>query len=282
MSNDQVIEPGLWLVATPIGNLADLSDRAIQVLRASHVVCCEDTRHSGRLLQHIGAAPARLIVANDHTEHGAINDVMSALASGRVVSVITDAGTPGISDPGFRLTRAAIDAGHTVHAVPGPSAFVMAAVLSGFATDRIAFDGFLPRRGAERRERLAEAARERRTVVLYEAPHRMEETITDLLAACGDARHIMIARELTKLHETLWRGTLGDAIECDEVKSPRGEYVLVIEGAQSAITDVTDDDIVRRLNTLRESGVSTRDAVDEVSTVLQVARKRVYDIAVRQ
>lgn len=282
MSNDTAIEPGLWLVATPIGNLGDLSERAIRVLRASSIVCCEDTRHSGRLLQHVGAEPERLIVANEHTEHDAIDVVMASLARGHVVSVVTDAGTPGISDPGSRLARAAITAHHPVHAVPGPAAFVMAAVLSGFATDRIAFDGFLPRRGADRRERLADVARETRTIVLYEAPHRVAETVADLREACGGTRRIALARELTKLHETVWRGTLDDAIDCDDVVLPRGEYAIVVEGASREAAEVSDDDILRRLSELRDAGASTRDAVDEVSTVLQVARKRVYDIAVRQ
>ncbi|MEI8287283.1 MAG: ribosomal RNA small subunit methyltransferase I [Actinomycetes bacterium] len=174
MSNNDttsVIHAGLWLVATPIGNLEDLSPRAAAVLRAATVICCEDTRRSGSLLKRIGASPERLIVANEHTEHDAIEDVLSILGGGAVVAFISDAGTPAISDPGERMVRAAINAGHAVHATPGPAAFVMAATLSGLPTARIAFDGFLPRSGAERRERLTEVARERRTTVLYEAPH---------------------------------------------------------------------------------------------------------------
>lgn len=282
MPNDMSVEPGLWLVSTPIGNLADISERATRVLKASHIVCCEDTRHSGRLLQHIGAEPARLIVTNEHTEHDAIPQVLTALSHSQIVAVITDAGTPGISDPGERLAHAAIEAGYQVHAVPGPAAFVMAAILSGFRTDRIAFDGFLPRKGGERRERLAEITRERRTIVLYEAPHRVAETISDLRDACGGHRRVAIARELTKLHETLWRGTLDDAVNSPDVANPRGEFAIVLEGSQIETLEVDDETISLHLSELREAGVSTRDAVDEVSTVLQIPRKRVYDIAVKQ
>lgn len=140
------VHPGLWLVATPIGNLEDIAPRAGHVLRTASMILCEDTRHSGTLLKRLGVSGARLVVANDHTEHDAASVMLDALASGAVVAVITDAGSPGVSDPGERLVRAAVGAGHPVHAVPGPAAFVMAATISGLPTGRIAFDGFLPHR----------------------------------------------------------------------------------------------------------------------------------------
>ena len=286
MSNNDAItsavHAGLWLVATPIGNLEDLSPRAAGVLRAATIICCEDTRHSGSLLKRIGAAPERLVVANEHTEHDAIETVLTALASGAIVALISDAGTPAISDPGERLVRAAIDAGHRVHSTPGPVAFVMAAAMSGLPTARIAFDGFLPRSGSERRERLTEVSRERRTTVLYEAPHRLERTLTDLAEACGPDRQVVLAREMTKLHEDYWRGTLAEAVVHAQTVAPRGEYALVIGPAISHTTEITDADIASELGARTGAGLSTRDAIDEVTNALGVARKRVYAIAVEK
>lgn len=275
-----VVRPGLWLVATPIGNMDDISPRAVSVLHAADAICCEDTRHSGTLLKRLGVTPKRLIVANEHTEHDAIEQVTALLAANAVVAVVTDAGTPAISDPGGRLVQAAVAAGHTVHSTPGPVAFVVAAAVSGLPTARIAFDGFLPRSGAERRERITEVARERRTVVLYEAPHRLERTLSELADACGADRRVVLARELTKMHEEIWRGTLADAVaRCGETE-PRGEYAIVIAPNETDTAEVTDDDIRRELSRRTERGLSTRDAVDEVTTALGVPRKRVYTLAV--
>jgi 16S rRNA (cytidine1402-2'-O)-methyltransferase len=283
MSNNDttsIIHAGLWLVATPIGNLEDLSPRASAVLRAASVICCEDTRHSGSLLKRIGASPERLIVANEHTEHDAIEDVLSILGGGAVVAFISDAGTPAISDPGERMVRAAIAAGYPVHATPGPAAFVMAATLSGLPTSRIAFDGFLPRSGAERRERLTEVARERRTTVLYEAPHRLERTLVDLAEACGNDRQVVLARELTKLHEEFWRGSLSESVEHARAVEPRGEYVLILAPHATDEIDITDDMIREELTSRTSRGLTKRDAIDEVTAALGVARKRVYTLAV--
>lgn len=274
------IDPGLWLVATPIGNLDDISARAIAVLRSASVVCCEDTRRSGSLLKHVGASPRRLIVANEHTEHDAIDAVLEHLGAGETVAVITDAGTPGISDPGERLVVAALSAGIAVHHAPGPAAFVMAATISGLPAARIAFDGFLPRAGADRRERLTEVARERRTTVLYEAPHRLGRTIADLRDTCGPDRRVVLARELTKMHEETWRGTLAEAVAHVEAVQPRGEYCIVIAPFSAATSEVSDDDIVAELRSRTEAGLSTKDAVNEVTAALGVPRKRVYTLAI--
>ena len=278
-SVSSIVHAGLWLVATPIGNLDDMSPRAVSVLRAARVICCEDTRHSGTLLKRIGASPERLIVTNDHTEHDAIADVLSLLSEHAVVAVISDAGTPAISDPGQRLVAAAVNAGYPVYATPGPVAFVVAAAISGLPTERIAFDGFLPRSGAERRERLTEVARERRTLVLYEAPHRLVKTLTDLLDACGPDRTIVLARELTKLHEDVWRGTLADAVTHANTVEPRGEYALVLAPFVSDTVEVSDADIITELQQRISRGLSKRDAIDEVTAALGVPRKRVYSLA---
>lgn len=286
MSNNEsitsAVHAGLWLVATPIGNLEDLSPRAAGVLRAATIICCEDTRHSGSLLKRIGASPERLVVANEHTEHDAIETVLAALGAGAIVAVISDAGTPAISDPGERLVRAAIDAGFKVHSTPGPVAFVMAAAMSGLPTARIAFDGFLPKTGSERRERLTEVARERRTTVLYEAPHRLERTLVDLAEACGGDRQVVLAREMTKLHEEMWRGTLADAVIHAQAVEPRGEYALVLGPAVFATIDITDDEIVHELSARLSNGFTKRDAIDEVTAALGLSRKRVYSLAVEK
>ena len=232
----------LVLVATPIGNLGDLSRRAVETLQSSSLILCEDTRHSGKLLSHAGISGVRLAVCNEHTETERGHDVLALLDAGATVTLITDAGTPGISDPGSRLVRVVLDGGHAVSAVPGPAAFVMALVISGFDTTRFVFEGFLPRSGRERTSRLASVAAEQRTSVIYEAPHRVERTVTDLAAACGVQRQVAVARELTKIYESVWRGTLDDAVAHLRTTSPRGEYVIVLQGAPSR-GEVSDDEI---------------------------------------
>lgn len=268
----------LVLVGTPIGNLGDLSPRAVEALGAADVVCCEDTRRTGRLLQHIGVRAPALRVVNDHTEDGAVDEVLDRLGRGERVVVVSDAGMPGISDPGERLVAAATAAGFAVEVVPGPSAAVTALVASGLPAGRFVFEGFLPRKGSGRAERVATLAEERRTVVLYEAPHRVARTLADLAEACGDARRVVLARELTKLHEEHWRGTLLEACARVAEVEPRGEYVLVLDGAPVP-AEVTDEAIVAALASARAAGASTRDAVAEVVDSLGVAKRRAYALA---
>lgn len=267
----------LVLVATPIGNLGDLSPRAIATLQDSSLILCEDTRHSGRLLSHAGISGVRLAVCNEHTEAERGRDVLALLDAGETVTLITDAGTPGISDPGSRLVRVVLDAGHKVSAVPGPTAFVMALVVSGFDTTRFVFEGFLPRSGRERAHRLAAIAAESRTTVIYEAPHRVERTAADLAAACGGTRLVAVARELTKIYESVWRGSLDAAVTHLHAVPPRGEYVVVVQGAPPR-GEVTDEEIRTALN-LALVGHSRKDAVATVVGQLEVPKRRVYDLA---
>ncbi|MFZ9481808.1 MAG: 16S rRNA (cytidine(1402)-2'-O)-methyltransferase [Ilumatobacteraceae bacterium] len=271
--------PGsLVLVSTPIGNLGDMPPRAVEALRGAALVCCEDTRHSGRLLQHAGITGARLAVANEHTEDARTAEVLEVLSTGRDVAVVTDAGTPGISDPGMRLVRAVVDAGYAVTAVPGPAALVMALVLSGIDTTRFVFEGFLPRSGGERTTRLAEIAAERRTIVLYEAPHRVERTVADLAESLGGERRVALARELTKLHEEVWRGSLDDAAAHLAEVGPRGEYVLVVEGAP-APAPASDDALLDSLRAHLAAGTDRRSAIAAVVAETGAAKNRVYDLA---
>lgn len=267
----------LWLVATPIGNLGDLPPRATEVLAGAALVCCEDTRRTGRLLQHAGIRAERLAVANEHTEFHRIADMLDVLGAGRDVAVVSDAGTPGISDPGERLVRAAIDAGYTVAAVPGPAAGVTALIISGLPTERFVFEGFIPRSGRERSRRLAEIAAEHRTVVLYEAPHRIARTLADLVDACGPERPAAVCRELTKLYEQVIRGTLGEI----DVGEPRGEYVVVL-GPAPADGPITDDTIREALRTELAAGSTKKDAISIVTERLAVPKKRVYALAISE
>ena len=269
----------LVLVGTPIGNLGDLTPRAVEALAVADLVCCEDTRRTGRLLQHAGVRAAALRVVNDHTEDDAVDDVVARVGRGEVVVVVTDAGMPGISDPGERLVAAVAAAGGVVEVVPGPSAAISGLVVSGLPAGRFVFEGFLPRKGSGRSERLRVLATEPRTVVLYEAPHRIARTVDDLAAVCGPDRRVALVRELTKLHEETWRGTLAEAVvRCAEVE-PRGEYVVVLAGAPAPVA-VTDDGLRAALAEARAMGASTRDAVAEVATAFGVPKRRVYDLAV--
>lgn len=270
----------LVLVGTPIGNLGDLAPRAVEALRGADAICCEDTRRTGRLLQHAGVDRRPLVVVNDHTELHAIAGVLERLARGERVAVVTDAGMPGISDPGERLVRASVDAGFVVEVVPGPSAAVTALVASGLPTGRYAFEGFLPRKGSGRSARLAEVAADRRTTVLYEAPHRLARTLTDLTAACGDDRQVAVGRELTKLHEEVWRGSLQAACEWVAERAPRGEVVLVLAGAPEPVAP-SDDDVDAAVRARLDAGDSPRDASATVAAELGIAKRRAYAAALQ-
>jgi 16S rRNA (cytidine1402-2'-O)-methyltransferase len=271
----------LVLVATPIGNLGDMTPRGAEALRHADAIACEDTRRTGRLLQHLGIPRSqRLIVANEHTEASAAEQVVALLEEGQTVAVVTDAGTPGISDPAERLVRAALSAGHTITTVPGPVAAVAALVVSGLPSDRFVVEGFLPRSGAERRRRLDGLAGEPRTVVLYEAPHRLARTLQDLAASCGPHRSVVLARELTKLHEELWRGDLAGALAHVGEVEPRGEYVVVLAGAPPP-EPAGDQEVDEALRAARAAGSSVKDAATAVAAALDLPRRLVYERALR-
>jgi 16S rRNA (cytidine1402-2'-O)-methyltransferase len=266
----------LVLVATPIGNVADLPPRAVEALAAASAIVCEDTRRTGRLLQRVGVTANRFLVANEHTEAACAAQVRRLLDEGAVVAVVTDAGTPGIADPGERLVRAALEGGHVVSIVPGPAAAVAALAVSGLPTRRWVMEGFLPRSGRERAQRLDAVAAEPRTIVLYEAPHRLARTLADLAEHCPPDRPIVLARELTKLHEEVWRGRLHEALELVAGQTPRGEYVIVLAGAPPAPRP-EDPDIDAALAARRSAGVDRKTAVAEVAAELGVPKRRVYD-----
>ena len=267
----------LVLVATPIGNLGDLSPRASEELAAADLVACEDTRRTGRLLQHAGISGSDLLRLDEHTEERSTAVVVDRIGCGETVALVSDAGMPGISDPGERVVRRVVEAGYPVVVVPGPSAPVAAVSASGLATDRWCMEGFLPRKGSARSDRLAELAVEERTMVLFESPNRLAATLRDLVGVLGPDRRAVVAREMTKLHEEFVRGTVAElADRFDE--PPKGEVVLVLEGAPPP-AEVDDERIQVVLDEARAGGASTRDAADEAARRLGVSRRRAYRLA---
>jgi len=277
-------DPGgrLVLVATPIGNLGDIAPRAAETLATADLICCEDTRRSRQLLTHLGITGQRLVSLHEHNEAARIEMVTEQLDAGLVVALISDAGMPVVSDPGQRLVAAVAAAGHTVTAVPGPSAAIMALAISGLPAERFGFEGFLPTQAGPRRERLQALAAESRTSVLYESPHRLAKTLAGLVAACGPQRQIVITRELTKLHEEVWRGSLETATQHVTAVAPRGEYTLVLAGApEVTASQPTDDAITELVQARLASGDTQRDAIAFAAGHLDVPRKRVYALALK-
>lgn len=270
----------LVLVGTPIGNLGDLSPRAAATFGAADVVACEDTRRTGRLLAHLGVRAPKLVRLDDHTELEVAPRLLELVGAGQLVAVASDAGMPALSDPGARVAAMALEQGLRVEVVPGPFAAAVALVGSGLVdvSGRFCFEGFLPRKGAARRERLEALRGERRTVVLYEAPHRLERTVADLASVLGEERRVALCRELTKLHEETWRGTLAEAGEHLAQRAPRGEYVVVLDGAEDVI-EVDDDRLVDELRRRLDQGATRRDAAAAVAEQFAVAPNRVKRLA---
>jgi 16S rRNA (cytidine1402-2'-O)-methyltransferase len=231
----------LQVIATPIGNLADLSERAREALAQADVIAAEDTRHTGALLTALGLATP-LLSLHEHNESRRVPGLLARLAQGERVALVSDAGTPLLSDPGYELVRAAIAAGIEVSAIPGPSAITAALAIAGLPTDRFCFEGFLPARERERRAALEALAHEQRTLVFFEAPHRIVAALADMAAMLGQERAAVVARELTKAHETVYRGTLRElaARAATEANFARGEITLVVHGAPAAAAGVDE------------------------------------------
>ncbi len=279
----------LVLVATPIGNLGDLSPRAVETLRGADMVCCEDTRRTRALLSAAGIpARGRLRSLHAHNERQRIPEVLAALSEGRTVAVVADAGTPAVSDPGGRLVKAVADAGLQVSAVPGPSAALTALVVSGLPTDRFCVEGFLPRSGAARRRRLDAVVSDPRTSVVFESPQRLASTLAEL-AMRAPRRPLAICRELTKVHEEVWRGPASTAADLFAGRALRGEVVIVVEGAPDAAAggelgplagaEPSDEELARAVSAQLGSGRSVRDTADVVADDLGVSRRRAYRVA---
>ena len=275
---DEVKVGQLVLVATPLGNLGDLSRRALELFETADVIYCEDTRHSRTLFSaHDIALRGRLHALHQHNEAAQCARIVARVGAGELVLLISDAGTPGISDPGSRVVAAVADAGLVVTTAPGPTAVVAALTISGLSTDRFIMEGFLPRKAGDRAKFYEQWAREERTVVFYESPQRVKAVVREL-ADLFPTRRAAIAREMTKLHEEVLRGTLADLAAALDVREVIGEIVVVLEGVPFT-PDVDDAAVRAALVEQFNGGASTRDAVDYVAELLDVARREVYQFA---
>ncbi|MBO5316710.1 MAG: 16S rRNA (cytidine(1402)-2'-O)-methyltransferase [Clostridia bacterium] len=268
----------LYLVATPIGNLADVSDRAKKVLSEVSFVAAEDTRNSFKLLSAIGIQ-AELVSYHEHNKHSSGERIIARLLSGESCALITDAGMPAISDPGEDIVRLAADAGIKVTVVPGACAAVSALSLSGLSTSKFVFEGFLPVKGSERKKRLDLLAKEERTMIVYEAPHKLKNTLEDLAKVFGEERKISLCRELTKLNEEIERTTLKEAVKRYNEKEPRGEYVLIIEGgtqkSDSDFSSLSPEEHIERYIAL---GMSKMDAIKQAARDRGVPKSELYKL----
>lgn len=267
----------LYLAATPIGNIQDASSHLIGALRDADIIACEDTRKTKYLINALEIkTTASLISHHEHNERERVGQILQHIQEGKTVVVVSDAGMPAVSDPGFPLVQAAVAAGVPITVIPGASAVTTALVLSGLPTDRFVFEGFLPRKSGERRKQLESLAQEQRTIVLFESGHRIKESLEDMAKIFGDHRRAALCRELTKTYEEVIRGTLADLVQRAETEI-LGEITMVISGAQSSA--VTPADIRAELERLAMAGLAKKEAISEVTSRLAVPKRDVFDIA---
>lgn len=272
-------QPGiLYIVGTPIGNLEDMSFRAVKILQSVDLIAAEDTRHTGRLLQHFQVTSPQ-ISYHDHNRNGRIPELLEKLHQKKAIALVTDAGMPGISDPGYELVKACIEAGITVVPIPGASAVITALSAAGLPTDRFVFEGFLPAKGKERKERLEFLTSETRTIIFYEAPHRLRQTLQNLGEVLGTQREIVLARELTKLHEEFWRGDIGGAIAHYTERQPQGEYTLVVAGMPPELLQLSEAELKVELQQLMAAGISRSQASRQLAKVTSISRSQLYQLA---
>lgn len=282
MQRDEPAGGHLYLVGTPIGHLGDFSPRAKALLTAVDVIACEDTRHSGQLLSNLQARGRRLSF-HQHNTRTRLPQLLELLAAGDSLAVISDAGLPGISDPGEELAAAARSAGHPVICVPGPCAATTALVSSGLPSNRFCFEGFLPTKGRERKRRLEEIAAEARTTVLYEAPHRLVTLLEELQELCGAERPLQVARELTKRHEQQVGPTVSAAVEHFQQHRPQGEFTLVLGGCPpTPEVELDDATLLDRLNEAMATGTSASSAARQLALETGIPRRRLYNLIHRK
>lgn len=270
----------LYLVPTPIGNLGDISIRCRETLEQADFIAAEDTRVTLKLLNHLGIKKS-LVSYYEHNKAFKGDRIVQRILDGETCALVSDAGSPAISDPGEDLVKQCAQAGIPVCAIPGPCAAITALSISGQATGRFCFEGFLSTAKKSRREHLESLAQEQRTMIFYEAPHKLTATLADLAACFGTDRPVSLCRELTKLHEEVIRTTLGQALERYTLTPPKGEFVLVVAGAPEPVKDgPSQSDAAARLTQLLEQGLSRKDAVKQTSRELSLPKNTVYDIAV--
>jgi 16S rRNA (cytidine1402-2'-O)-methyltransferase len=268
----------LYIVGTPIGNLEDMTFRAVRILQTVDLIAAEDTRHTGKLLQHF-AVKTPQISYHEHNRNARIPELLERLKTGTSIALVTDAGMPGISDPGYELVRDCVDHQIPIVPIPGASAVITALSASGLPSDRFVFEGFLPAKSQARRSQLESLQTDSRTLIFYESPHRLRPTLQDMAAVLGSDRSITLARELTKLHEEFWRGTIQQAIEHYQTRDPQGEFTLVVSGAKVTPFILSEAAILAELQTLLAQGLSRSDASRQLAQQTALPRRQIYQLA---
>lgn len=269
----------LYVCATPIGNLEDVTLRVLRTLKEVDLIAAEDTRRTRKLLSHYDIK-AKLISFHKFSQPEKKIQIVDEILSGKKVALVSDAGLPGISDPGHDLIQVCIENSVDIEVLPGPSALLSALVISGLPTDRFLFVGFAPRTVARRKKFLGELVDEAGTLVFFEAPHRIKKLLVDLLEVLGD-RQIAIVRELTKIHEEVLRGRVSEMVEVFREREPRGEFVVIVEGKKErSIPTFQDQEIVEKVKEMEDRGMSTRKAIEQVAMRYNISKNRVYDLVV--
>jgi 16S rRNA (cytidine1402-2'-O)-methyltransferase len=272
-------KPGtLYVVGTPIGNLEDMTFRGVRILQTVDLIAAEDTRHTGKLLQHFQIKTPQ-VSYHDHNRSSRIPELLKQLSEGKAIALVTDAGVPGISDPGYELVKCCVEEGIVVVPIPGPSAVITALSAAGLPTDRFVFEGFLPAKSQQRREHLESLQTEFRTLIFYVSPHRLQETLQDCAEILGRDRYIVLARELTKLYEEFWRGTFAEAIFYYNEREPKGEYTLVVAGKPSELPQFSEIELKAELEKLMSQGVSCSQASRQLAKVTSLNRRQLYQLA---
>jgi len=270
----------LYLVATPIGNLNDITPRALEILRDADFIAAEDTRHTLKLLNHFDIKKP-MVSYFEHNKREKGEYIVSRIEKGETCALVTDAGTPAISDPGEDIVKLCAEKGIDVVPIPGACAFVQALIVSGLPTGRFSFEGFLSVNKPQRKAHLEEIKEDRHTLIFYEAPHKLKATLKDLLATLGN-RKIAVVKELTKIHESVLRTDLQEANRYFEENQPKGEYVLVVEGFVPVLEDIvlSDEDIIKKVNELIDGGMDKKSAVKEAAVILNLPKRQVYELMI--
>ncbi len=272
-------KPGtLYVVGTPIGNLEDMTFRAVRILQTVDMIAAEDTRHTGKLLQHFQVKTPQ-VSYHEHNSSSRIPELLEHLINDKAIALVSDAGIPSISDPGYELVKACIEAGITVVSIPGASAAITALSAAGLPTNRFVFEGFLSAKTQQRREHLESLQAEPRTLIFYESPHRLRETLQDLAEIWGSDRQIVLARELTKLYEEFWRGTIAEAIAHYNQRDPQGEYTLVVAGTPSSQIQLTEAQLKAELQQIISQGISRSQASRQLAKLTSLPRRQIYQLA---
>ncbi len=280
MNNGSLQQGTLYIVGTPIGNLEDITFRAIRILQSVNLIAAEDTRHTAKLLHHFQITTPQ-ISYHHHNRIARQTELLNYLKEGQTIALVTDAGMPGISDPGYDLINACIIANISIVPIPGPTAAITALSVSGLPTDRFIFEGFLPLKGKDRSDRLDQLMTETRTIIIYEAPHRLLKSLTDFQEIFGDNHQITVARELTKKYEEFWRGSIKDAIlYYQNSQQIKGEFTLIISGcSQSHCLELTREQLKIELKQLLEQGMTRSQASRQLAKITTFSRRQIYDLS---